>query len=69
LLIVGFACVTGVESKAADPNGLQDAPLNETVIRVPVDDSPAVTLEVTILHPSGNGPFPLAIMNHGANNA
>jgi hypothetical protein len=36
------------------------------IIRVPGgEDPPAVTLQVTILHPDGNGPFPLAIMNHG----
>jgi dienelactone hydrolase len=68
-LLVAFACVTGAACRAADPNAFEDAPLNETVIRVPVAESPAVTLEVTILHPDGRGPFPLAIMNHGANNA
>ena len=44
------------------------ASLNEQVIRVPVEQPPAVTLEVTIMHPDGDGPFPLAIMNHGAAN-
>ena len=51
-----------------DPTG-PPAPLNEQIIRIPGDDPPAVTLEVTIFHPDGNGPFPLVIMNHGASNA
>jgi dienelactone hydrolase len=43
-------------------------PLNEEIIRIPGEEPPAVTLQVTIFHPNGNGPFPLAIMNHGATN-
>ena len=43
-----------------------NAVLNEQVIGVPVEGPPAVTLQVTIMHPDGNGPFPLVIMNHGA---
>jgi dienelactone hydrolase len=52
----------------AYPEGVLNRQLNEQVIRIPVEDPPAVTLEVTIMHPDGPGPFPLAIMNHGAAN-
>ena len=36
------------------------------MIGIPVEGPPAVTLQVTIMHPDGVGPFPLVIMNHGA---
>jgi dienelactone hydrolase len=54
------------DAGAPDPQAAPPAPLNEEVIRIPGEEPPAVTLQVTILHPDGNGPFPLAIMNHGA---
>jgi dienelactone hydrolase len=43
-----------------------DSRLNEQVIGIPGEDPLALTLQVTIFHPGGNGPFPLAVMNHGA---
>jgi dienelactone hydrolase len=43
------------------------SPLNEQLIRIPGDAPPAVTLQVTIFRPNGDGPFPLAVMNHAAN--
>ncbi|MEM5405710.1 hypothetical protein [Paraburkholderia unamae] len=46
-----------------------EAPLNEKIVRVPVQSSPLVTLEVTVYmpgHSAGGGPFPLALINHGA---
>jgi dienelactone hydrolase len=55
-----------VADEAADPDAPPNASLNEQMIRIPVEEPPAVTLQVTIMHPDGNGPFPLAIMNHGA---
>lgn len=53
----------------SNPEVPGNRPLNEQVIRVPGEQPPAVTIEVTILHPDGPGPFPLAIMNHGATDA
>jgi dienelactone hydrolase len=60
---------TAVSAMAADPGNVaipSNSPLNEEVIRIPGEAPPAVTLQVTIMHPDGPGPFPLAIMNHGA---
>jgi dienelactone hydrolase len=62
LIVAGLRGAVAQTSEAA-PNGM---PLNEQVIRVPGEDPPAVTLQVTVLRPDGDGPFPLAIMNHGA---
>lgn len=43
-----------------------DAPMNERVLMVPVDGRRNIRLQVTVLHPSGRGPFPVAVINHGA---
>ena len=43
-----------------------EAPLNESVLSVPGDPERPVTLQVTVYTPSGPGPFPLAVMNHGS---
>jgi dienelactone hydrolase len=64
MLATGHSPVSASEARKRDPS--LDGPLNEQVIRIPGEDAPAVTLEVTIFHPDGAGPFPLAIMNHGA---
>ena len=45
------------------------APLNEQVLRLPGDPRRPVDLEVTMYKPPGAGPFPLAVLNHGATNA
>ena len=45
---------------------LPPAPLNEQVLSVPGDRLHPAMLEVTLFMPDGPGPFPLAIMNHGA---
>jgi dienelactone hydrolase len=54
----------------ADPSAVEpEAPLNEKIVRVPVQSSPLVTLEVTVYmpaHSAGGGAFPLALINHGA---
>ena len=42
------------------------APLNEKVAWMPGDLGNPVSLEVTVMTPIGPGPFPLAVMNHGA---
>lgn len=43
-----------------------DAPMNEKVLTIPGDPSRPVSLQVTLLTPVGPGPFPLAVLNHGA---
>lgn len=66
-LMLGIA--TTVSAVATDPGNVvipSNSPLNEEVIRIPGEARPAVTLQVTIMHPDGPGPYPLAIMNHGA---
>ena len=51
----------GVEN----PLNLPPRPMNEKVFRVPVDGDDT-RLVVTLLTPNGPGPFPLAVVNHGA---
>lgn len=53
-----------LSSQAAPP-----APLNEQVLALPGDPARPVALEVTLYTPPGPGPFPLAVVNHGATNA
>ena len=52
----------------ADANLVPPAPLNERVLTLPGDPLRPVSLEVTLFMPAGPGPFPLAVMNHGATN-
>src|SRR6202000_3176339 len=42
------------------------APMHEQVIRLAGDPARPVTLEATLFEPPGTGPFPLMVMNHGA---
>jgi dienelactone hydrolase len=66
LILALVAGAFGCAVETPEVGGIPIGPLNEQVIGVPGEDPPAVTLQVTILHPNGDGPFPLAIMNHGA---
>jgi dienelactone hydrolase len=54
-----FNPATGFCSADLDPQ------LNERVLRIPVDTKPNISLETTIFKPSGPGPFPIAVLNHG----
>jgi dienelactone hydrolase len=65
MLTIAVAVPCGAD-EVPGPPAPPNAALNEQVIRVPVEQPPAVTLQVTLMHPDGNGPFPLVIMNHGA---
>ena len=47
---------------------LPTAPLREEALQLPGDPLRPVTLETTLFLPPGPGPFPLAVMNHGATN-
>ncbi len=42
------------------------ASMNDRVLSIPVSLNPLVRLEVTLFMPVSGGPFPLAVMNHGA---
>lgn len=54
------------QNDGTNPSRVPDAPLNEKVLDLPGDPHRPVTLQVTMFTPPGPGPFPLAIMNHGA---
>ena len=53
----------------AEDASLPMAPLHEQVLLLPGDPDRPVSLQVTLFTPSGAGPFPLAVMNHGATDA
>lgn len=59
----------GAAPLSTDTTVEPEAPLNEQVLRVPVQTSPPISLEVTIYmpaHASGGGAYPLVLINHGA---
>jgi dienelactone hydrolase len=61
LLIGAYTARPAEDSKIAPL-----ASMNEQVLSVPGDPTRPVKLVVTLLMPSGSGPFPLAVMNHGS---
>jgi dienelactone hydrolase len=68
LAALALLLFSNVATATADSPDLKvpNAPLNEQVLRIPGEDPPAVTLQVTTFRPDGDGPFPLAVLNHGA---
>jgi dienelactone hydrolase len=55
----------GGTSASASAGGAE--PLSEQVVRIPLEGRNAgLTLESTLFRPSGPGPFPLVVLNHGA---
>jgi dienelactone hydrolase len=68
LSILGtIAVLTAAQAaEQSDEKLLPAAPLNEQVLSLPGDPARPVTLQVTLFMPDGPGPFPLAVMNHGA---
>lgn len=66
--------IAGTEVADPSPLAISDphlplAPYHESVLMLAGDPARPVTLEVTLLVPYGPGPFPLAVMNHGATEA
>jgi dienelactone hydrolase len=64
LAMGGFARADDDVAKEAEL--LPPAPLHEQVLSLPGDRKRPVMLQVTYFTPDGPGPFPLAIVNHGA---
>ena len=67
--MLGMLCgllAGGVAHAADDPTVLPASPLHEQVLRLPGDAARPAELEVTVFTPDGPGPFPLAVVNHGA---
>jgi len=67
LLLAGFGAHGQVDG--FNPALTPPASLNERVLHIPGDPDRPVVLEVTVYMPPGAGPFPLAVLNHGATNA
>jgi dienelactone hydrolase len=63
LAALAFAVVTACASAQDRPP--LDAALREQVISVTKPGFWAATLEVTLFSPPGDGPFPVAVINHG----
>ena len=63
------ALLTSARPVRADDARMPIAPLHEDVLSLPGDPLRPVALQVTLFTPPGPGPFPLAVMNHGATNA
>jgi dienelactone hydrolase len=64
-------CATGAGFALAAPEArdrelMPDAPMNEQVLTVTGNPRHPVRLVVTVFMPDGAGPFPVAVLNHGA---
>jgi dienelactone hydrolase len=69
VIIVACQLFVGIQPIHASPvpgSDFPSAPLSESVLFLPGDPKRRVSLEVTVMKPDGKGPFPLAVMNHGA---
>ena len=66
-----FFCLGATPSagESAEDELIPGVAVNERVLAISGDAQNPVRLEVTLLTPSGAGPFPLAVLNHGATNA
>jgi dienelactone hydrolase len=49
-----------------DPTLIPPVTMQQALLMLPGDPARPVQLEVTLLKPEGAGPFPLAVLNHGA---
>jgi dienelactone hydrolase len=70
--VVGMTMIMGASSAIAESDDadasktMPTVPMREQVLHVPGDPQRPVMLEATLFEPPGDGPFPLAVMNHGA---
>jgi dienelactone hydrolase len=71
--LIALMTLSPLPLKAGAPDeedsSLPVAPLREEVLKLPGDAKRPVMIEVTLFTPPGSGPFPLAVMNHGATHA
>jgi dienelactone hydrolase len=63
LAMIHVAAADDASDAAKEPDA---ALLHERILQVPSDPADPVTLLMTVYTPSGPGPFPLAVMNHGS---
>ncbi|MQR02432.1 prolyl oligopeptidase family serine peptidase [Glaciimonas sp. GS1] len=61
-----FARANIIEVQNHDAMEMPHAPMHEKVLNITGDPDRPVTLQVTEFTPPGPGPFPLAVLNHGA---
>jgi dienelactone hydrolase len=67
IVLIFFALTVCADAdEASEALKMPPAPMNEKVLSVFGDPDSPVTLQVTLFEPPGPGPFPLAVMNHGA---
>ena len=53
------------EPSADFPSNMPQTPRDEKILDIPAADR-SITLQTTVFTPAGAGPFPLAVLNHGA---
>ncbi len=58
--------LTGATARAEQDGRFPLAPMQEEVLTIAGDPGRPVALQVTLFMPPGPGPFPLAVVNHGA---
>ena len=66
IAFLGAAGLSHAAEDVPDASMVPPVPLNERLLDITGDPDHPVTLEVTFYTPDGPGPFPLAVMNHGA---
>lgn len=67
LLLGGGGLLFGAPISAEEKDPPLNTQLNEQVVYIPLTNNPDIKLQVTLFHPDGMGPFPLAVLNHGKN--
>ena len=61
-----LAASPAIADSDPDAGKTPTAPMREQVLQLRGDPARPVMLEATLFEPPGDGPFPLAVMNHGA---
>lgn len=66
---LGGQCPAAAQPPEREESRFPNAPFREEVLTIAGDPDRPVMLQVTLFTPAGPGPFPLAVLNHGATNA